>query len=148
MSSLLFAELRALSILVKSLWPLPITGVLCVCVRWCPDDRRPQRAAAWAGEDCQANVRKGLALGCASITAVPAHNQNISHEVLCPHKAKAGFSMAMQCPDLSRRGLGVGAAMRPEGSRHWDAALLPPRLGSCHEEAREGNDPSLGRLIQ
>lgn len=51
------------AVLVKSLWPLPITGVLCVCIRWCPDDRCPQGATAGVGEDCQANVRKGLALG-------------------------------------------------------------------------------------
>lgn len=93
------------SALVKNLWPLPITGVLCVCVRWCPDDRRPQGATARVGEDCQANVRKGLALGCASITEVPACNQSIFHKVFFPPpKVKAGFPTATQYSDFEQTG--------------------------------------------
>lgn len=93
-------------VLLKSLCPLPIAGVLRVCVRRRPDDRRPQGAAARVREDRQANVSKGLAWGCASLTEVPAVNQGILHQVLCPQKVKAGFPAATQCPHVGRLGQG------------------------------------------
>lgn len=52
-----------LQVLVKSLWPLPITGVLCVCIRWCPDACRLSRSNCLSWRRLSSKCKEGLGFG-------------------------------------------------------------------------------------